>query len=119
MSQSAIVVEAQTSALDRLNRASSAEDFFTLLGVAYDAKIVNVARLHILKRMGQYLAGEDFTALSEEIVTERCKTVLERAYADFVASSPIEQRVFKVLKDAVAPPTPAKPANFVPFDVLK
>lgn len=119
MSQSSIAVEAQTSVLDQLNRASSAEDFFTLLGVAYDAKIVNVARLHILKRMGQYLAGEDFTGLSEEIVTERCKAVLERAYADFVASSPIEQRVFKVLKDAVAPQEPAKPANFVPLDVLK
>jgi nitrogenase-stabilizing/protective protein len=119
MSQPSIAVEEQTSVLDRLNRASSAEDFFTLLGVAYDPKVVNVARLHILKRMGQYLAGEDFAGLPDETVAERCKTVLERAYADFVASSPIEQRVFKVLKDAVAPPAPAKPANFVPLDVLK
>lgn len=104
--------------LDRLNKASAAEDFFTLLGVDYDAKIVNVARLHILRRMGQYLVSEDFAGLADATVAERCKSVLERAYADFVASSPIDQRVFKVLKDAVAPPKP-KPANFVPLEMLK
>ena len=102
--------------LERLNRASSAEDFFALLGVAYDAKVVNVARLHILRRMGQYLASEDFAGMSDDVVAERCKSVLERAYSDFVASAPIDQRVFKVLKDAVAPP---KPATFVPLNTLK
>jgi len=101
-----------------LNKASAAEDFFALLGVDYDAKIVNVARLHILRRMGQYLASEDFAGLPDATVAERCKSVLERAYADFVASSPIDQRVFKVLKDAVAPPKP-KSANFVPLEMLK
>jgi len=102
--------------LARLRAASSAEDFFTLLGVAYDAKVVNVARLHILKRMGQHLATEDFAAMPESVVAARCKAMLERAYADFVTSSPLDQRVFKVLKDAVAP---AKPANFVSLDLLK
>src|SRR5271157_5761089 len=76
--------------LDRLNRASSAEDFFALLGVEYDAKVVNVARLHILRRMAQYLASEDFTAMPDAVVAERCKSVLERAYGDFVASTPID-----------------------------
>jgi nitrogenase-stabilizing/protective protein len=41
---------------------------------------------------------------------------LTQAYADFVASSPLDQRVFKVLKDAVAPP-PSK--TFVPLTTLK
>jgi nitrogenase-stabilizing/protective protein len=89
--------------LAQLSSASAAEEFFALLGVDYDPKVVNVARLHILRRMGQYLAGEDFAGATDEMVAERCRTVLERAYADFVASSPIDQRVFKVLKDAVAP----------------
>ena len=48
-------------------------------------------------------------------MTERCKAVLERAYADFVASTPLDQRVFKVLKDAVSP----KRGAFVPLDALK
>lgn len=97
------------SMLEQLNRASSAEDFFALLGVEYDPKVVSVARLHILRRMGQYLHSEDFGGVPEDVVTERCKAFLEKAYADFVASSPIEERVFKVLKDAVAPAQPKSP----------
>jgi nitrogenase-stabilizing/protective protein len=104
--------------LARLNEASAAEEFFTLLGVDYDPKLVNVARLHILRRMGQYLAGEDFSGVADETVAERCKIVLERAYADFVASSPIDQRVFKVLKDAVAP-QPKQAPTFVQISSLK
>jgi nitrogenase-stabilizing/protective protein len=104
--------------IEQLKKASSAEDFFALLGVDFDPKIVDVARLHILKRMGQYLAGEDLDGVPAADATARCKTVLERAYADFVKSSPIDERVFKVLKDAVAPSTPPKPA-FVPLDALK
>ncbi|KRP93794.1 nitrogenase stabilizing/protective protein [Bradyrhizobium yuanmingense] len=103
--------------LDRLGKASSAEEFFSLLGVEYDAKIVNVARLHILKRMGQYFAEEQFAGAPEAEIRARCKAMLEQAYADFVASSPIEQRVFKVLKDAVA--EPKKGAAFVPLSELK
>ena len=41
----------------RLKGLSSAEDFFATLGVAYDERVLRVARLHILKRMGEYLAG--------------------------------------------------------------
>jgi nitrogenase-stabilizing/protective protein len=108
---------AQPGVLDQLNKAASAEEFFALLGVDYDPKHVNVVRLHILRRMGQYLVSEDFNGLSEAEVTERCKAVLTQAYADFIASSPLDQRVFKVLKDAVAPP-PA-PRNFVQLTTLK
>ncbi|WP_342724051.1 nitrogenase stabilizing/protective protein NifW [Bradyrhizobium sp. B097] len=106
-----------TGILDRLSKASSAEEFFSLLGVDYDPKIVNVARLHILKRMGQYFAMEQFTGAAEPEIRARCKAMLEQAYADFVARSPIDQRVFKVLRDAVA--DPKKPAAFVPLSALK
>lgn len=104
--------------LAQMKNASSAEEFFTLLGIDYDPRIVNVARLHILGRMGQYLADEDLSGASDATVAERCKAVLERAYADFVASSPIDERVFKVLKDAVAPQ--AKPGpTLVQIGTLK
>jgi nitrogenase-stabilizing/protective protein len=117
MNSFSVSAPAVPSVLDTLNKASAAEDFFALLGVDYDPKILSVARLHILRRMAQYLASEDFDGVADEVVTERCKSVLARAYADFVASSPIDQRVFKVLKDAVAPPK--KPVNFVWLGTLE
>jgi len=104
--------------LEQLNKTSAAEDFFKLLDVQYDPQVLNVARLHILRRMGQYLVSEDFTGVSNEDVAMRCKGFLEQAYQDFVVSSPLDQRVFKVLKDAVAPPKPSsKP--FVSLTSLK
>lgn len=106
----------ETGILEQLNKSSAAEEFFAILGVTYDPKIVNVARLHILKRMGQYLAGEDFAGLPDAVIAARCKFVLERAYEDFVSSSPLNERVFQGLKEAVAPP---KPKNFIPLDSLK
>ena len=100
MTAAALITAGNGGILARLKAASAAEDFFAALAVPYDEKIVRVARLHILKRMGQYLASESFEGLSEEAVTERCRATLERAYADFVASTPINERVFKVLKEA-------------------
>jgi nitrogenase-stabilizing/protective protein len=96
-----------------LKKLSSAEEFFRALGVAFDPAVLNVARLHILKRMGQYLTGDELDGLPDSVAAARAKAYLERAYSDFVASTPIEQRVFKVHQDAVAPPS-----NFVSFDSL-
>lgn len=100
----------------QLNRTSSAEEFFALLGVDYDPKHLSVVRLHILRRMGQYLVSEDFSGMTDDDVTQRCKAVLQQAYEDFLTSSPLDERVFKVLKDAVAP---AKPKPFVSLTTLK
>ncbi|MHB0952092.1 MAG: nitrogenase stabilizing/protective protein NifW [Allorhizobium sp.] len=85
--------------LERLRGLSSAEDFFHTLGILYDAKVLNVSRLHILKRMGQYLAEEDFEGLPDRVIAARARSTLERAYSDFEAASPLSQRIFKVLKD--------------------
>jgi len=108
---------AQAPVLNHLSTLSSAEEFFAFLGVDYDPKVVSVVRLHILRRMGQYLKGEDFGGLSDAVVEERCKAVLQQAYQDFLASTPMQERVFKVLKDAVAPPK--KQTSFVQLDTLK
>ncbi|RAI35546.1 nitrogenase stabilizing/protective protein NifW [Rhodoplanes serenus] len=102
--------------LARLKTAASAEEFFVLLAVPYENKVLNVARLHILKRMGEYLDGDDLDGAPEAVALARCRAVLARAYEEFAASSPLDRRVFKVLKDAVAP---KRPAGFVPLDDLK
>jgi nitrogenase-stabilizing/protective protein len=103
--------------LDELKRLSAAEEFFKYLDVGYDPRIVNVARLHILKRMGQYLATEQSDD-GDAGLRARCKQHLETAYADFVASSPLAERVFKVHKDAVRDQTP-KPKQLVTLQPLR
>ena len=110
-----IPLSAEKDVLAKLKKLSSAEDFFTGLGVPFDPALVSVARLHILKRMGEYLATDDLEGLPDRFVVARARAMLERAYQDFVSSSPLEQRVFKVLKSAVAPP-PDQP--FVSIDDL-
>jgi nitrogenase-stabilizing/protective protein len=105
------------SVFDELRKLSSAEDFFEALGVEYDPSVVRVARLHILRRMGEYLAQNDLDGASDEEARAACKEHLAKAYADFVASSPIAERLFKVHKDAIKPVVePAKP--FVPLTTL-
>ena len=89
--------------LDDLRGLSAAEEIFAYLEVPYEPAVIRVARLHILRRMGDYLRKEPLTGLAETEVRERCRSFLASAYADFVKSSPLEERVFKVLKDAVKP----------------
>lgn len=87
--------------LDRLKRLSSAEEFFAELNVPFDPAVLNVARLHILRRMGQYLAMIS-SACTEEEMFEHARATLLKAYLDFVHSTPLEQKVFKVHRQAAA-----------------
>lgn len=88
---------------NQLKSLSAAEEFFQLLEVPYDQAVLNVARLHILKRMGEYLRRDSLAGADDDRARELCRAHLENAYADFVKSSPLNERVFKVLKDAVNP----------------
>jgi nitrogenase-stabilizing/protective protein len=103
--------------LDDLRRLSAAEEIFRYLDVPFDVAVVNVARLHILRRMGEYLANQPMADLPEDEVRDRCRAHLQKAYDDFLARSPIEERVFKVHKDAVKAKTPKLPA-FLPLTAL-
>jgi nitrogenase-stabilizing/protective protein len=91
--------------LEQLSKLSSAEEFFTFLGVSYDPAILNVARLHILRRMGDNLRKAEAEP-DETKARAYFRLHLERAYQDFVSSSPIQERVFKVHQDAVRPKRP-------------
>ena len=92
--------------LEQMLKLSSAEEIFRYLDVAYDPAVLNVARLHILKRMGEYLRNASEEA-DETKVRALFRSHLERAYQDFVSSSPIKERVFKVHKDAIRSSRPA------------
>jgi len=110
------------SVLAELEKLSSAEDFFSYLKVEYEPAHLRVARLHILRRMGMYLAAKDFGGANDEGVFAGAQEALKQAYADFVESSPIDERVFKVLKDRDPNRAGAKPqcapGAFVPLDQL-
>lgn len=84
----------------RMRGFSAAEEFLDFLGVDYDQAVVNVNRLHILKRFHQYMnktaepAGLDACGLRGWY-----RELLTRAYQDFVRSTPALEKVFKVFQD--------------------
>ncbi|WP_298829000.1 nitrogenase stabilizing/protective protein NifW [uncultured Piscinibacter sp.] len=89
------------SLTDRLKALSSAEDFFAFFAVPFDERIVQVNRLHILKRFYQYLhKTEGLNGLGEVEMFKRYRELLARAYQDFVTSTPAREKVFKVFQDA-------------------
>lgn len=67
------------SILNQLGKLSSAEDFFVALDLPYDPAVVNVARLHILRRMGQYLRGDELGLLDDTAARQSCRSHLEKA----------------------------------------
>lgn len=85
--------------MQQIESLSSAEDFFLFFLVPYDQDVVDVCRLHIMKRMGQYLYAADFTGMSDDEVFLEARKTLKQAYLDFVASTPVREKVFKVFTD--------------------
>jgi nitrogenase-stabilizing/protective protein len=80
---------------------SSAEDFFDYFAVPYDRAILDVSRLHILKRFNQYLArAGGLEQLDEAGAYRRCREFLAQAYRDFLGSSGLEQKLFRVFRQA-------------------
>lgn len=83
-----------------LSRLSAAEEFLDFLEVAYDPHVVNVNRLHILKRFNQYLARHTFAHNEGAALKAEYQALLQRAYQDFVKSDAVTEKVFKVFQDA-------------------
>ena len=86
--------------LQQLKALSSAEDFLQYFGVPFDQHVVNVSRLHILKRFFQYLRQANLLAQADEVgLFTQYREQLAKAYADFVTSTPAQEKVFKVFQD--------------------
>ena len=73
-----------------LAEMTSAEDFLDYFEIAFDLKVVEVNRLHILKRFHDYLQQ---TNALDRAAYAQC---LQRAYQDFVNSDALTEKVFKV-----------------------
>jgi nitrogenase-stabilizing/protective protein len=86
--------------LQQLKTLSSAEDFLQYFGVPFDQHVVNVSRLHILKRFFQYIRQENLLTQTDELgLFTQYRTQLLKAYEDFVTSTPAQEKVFKVFQD--------------------
>ncbi|MGV7207085.1 nitrogenase-stabilizing/protective protein NifW [Oxalobacteraceae bacterium A2-2] len=92
------------SLAQQLKTLSSAEDFLDFFGVPYEAAVLHVHRLHILKRFYQYMrqssALEARQAPDDIERFKQLRALLCRAYEDFLHSSAAREKVFKVFQDA-------------------
>lgn len=104
-----------SSFADDMDDLETAEDFLRYFAVAYDQRVVNVNRLHILQRFHDYLSADaGMEGLDDEATSSRYRFHLERAYQDFVVSNAIAEKTFKVHKEEAR-----KMADrFVPLDTL-
>lgn len=87
--------------IEDMKQLESAEDFLDYFAIPYDVSVVNISRLHILKRFYQYLAAKGgIDGLPPASAFSTCREMLAKAYMDFLNSSGIEQKVFKVFQTA-------------------
>jgi nitrogenase-stabilizing/protective protein len=84
--------------LDTLATLSSAEQFFETLQVPFDQSVINISRLHILKRFREVLRSANVDGLAEYEVEAVCRAALIEAYEDFAEGR--GTKTFKVFKDA-------------------
>ncbi|MBE9138688.1 nitrogenase-stabilizing/protective protein NifW [Nodosilinea sp. LEGE 07088] len=90
--------------LAQFNLLKDAEEYFEFFGLTYDPQIVNINRLHILRKFSQLVEGVDKNQSEAEILAAYSRE-LRNAYDLFVTSNSVEQKLFKVFKD--------KPKNVV------
>ncbi|MGK7913907.1 MAG: nitrogenase-stabilizing/protective protein NifW [Synechococcus sp.] len=93
-----------TNSLDRFNELVDAEEYFEFFDMPYDPQVLNVNRLHILRKFSQLVQSAD-RVFSEGEQLGIYRKALQMAYDLFLTSSGVEQKLFKVFRD--------KPQNVV------
>ena len=83
---------------EAMEELESAEDFLNYFGVAFDAGVVHVNRLHILQRFHDYLAKNGALPEGESAQRVTYTALLTRAYQDFEQSDALTEKVFKVFR---------------------
>jgi nitrogenase-stabilizing/protective protein len=108
MSVSTSEARSATERLDAFRRAATAEEYFAVLGITYDPRVLAVNRLHILRHFGaqaaridQQHAGGAGTgrAAAAETILAAYRRALQISYQAFTSSGALDHRLFKVLRD--------------------
>lgn len=79
-----------------LEDLSAAEEFLEYFGIDYDARTVQVNRLHILQRFHNYIGQAGNLPADEAPRRAVYARLLQQAYEDFVTSDALTEKVFKV-----------------------
>ncbi len=95
--------------LATLAKLSAAEQFFETLSVPFDVEVLNVSRLHILKRFRELIRTTDMDGLEDGAVEAVCRAALIEAYEEFAEGK--GRKTFKVFRDAMP--------GFVPLTELR
>lgn len=84
--------------LSEFQKLTDAEQYFEFFELDYDAQVVNINRLHILKKFSQSLEEIDnkLVEAAEEQKLSLYREALENSYATLQNSNAIEQKLFKV-----------------------
>ena len=81
---------------EALEDLSAAEEFLEYFGIAFDARTVQVNRLHILQRFHDYIAKAGCMPQDDAQRRAAYARLLQQAYDDFVKSDALTEKVFKV-----------------------
>lgn len=87
-----------TQTLAQFNQIKEAEEYFEFFGIDYDPQVVNINRLHILRKFSQLMQAEDKTQPEEQLLSAY-RQALQASYDLFLTSNSVEQKLFKVFKD--------------------
>lgn len=86
--------------LSDFKKLVNAEEYFEFFKLPYDQQVLNVNRLHILKRFSLSMKEIDQTSgLSDEERLSQYRSALEQAYEVFLESTAVEQKLFKVFQE--------------------
>lgn len=93
--------------LREFQKLTDAEQYFEFFEIDYDPQVVNINRLHILKKFSQSLEEIDkkLSESDEEQQLNFYREALENSYTTLQTSNAIEQKLFKVFHQ--------KPQNIV------
>lgn len=77
-----------------------AEAYFNFFGIPYDIKVMQVNRLHILKKFSNLIKGIDpEQVLTENEILNQYRDALIESYQVFEESTALHQKLFKVFHD--------------------
>lgn len=87
-----------THPLALFNQLADAEEFFAFFELPYDASVVSVNRLHILRQFAHNLAALDppLTPRDETEQFARYRDALQAAYQVFLTTTAQDQKLFSV-----------------------